>query len=172
MVSVTMHREQKIPRSDAIRHESESKTPTNTSHEPSLKKVFICSPLRPVGETAEAREIDLKRNITLAKQACRYAVKQGYVPYAPHLYFPRFLSESNPDEREMGIIMGLTWLLRCDEVWVCGMRISEGMGSEIAQAKEWDKPLKAYIPVPGKGVRIFEADFLTTDEFYQSLTEH
>ena len=99
-------------------------------------------------------------------------MKQGYVPYAPHLYFPRFLSESDPDEREMGIIMGLAWLLRCDEVWVCGIRISEGMGREITQAKEWGKPLKAYIPIHGMGVRVFEADFLTADEFYQSLTEH
>lgn len=136
-----------------------------------LKKVFICSPFRPVGATKEAREKDWMQNIRLAKQACRYAVEKGYVPYAPHLYFPQFLSENDPAEREMGIIMGLSWLLRCDEVWVCGMRISEGMSREIAKAKEWNKLLKAYVPIPGREPGLFEADFLTEDEFFEALCD-
>lgn len=141
------------------------------TEEHGLKKVFICSPLHPMGDTREERERDWKRNISLAKQACRYAVEKGYVPYAPHLYFPQFLSEDDPAEREMGIIMGLSWLLRCDEVWVCGLRISEGMSREIAKAKEWNKPLKAYVPIPGAENRVFDADFITEEEFFRTLSD-
>ena len=110
--------------------------------EPELKKVFICSPFRPRGSTKEAREKDWNRNVAIAQRACRHAVDRGYVPYAPHLYFPHFLSEADPDEREMGIILGLTWLARCDEIWVVGDRISEGMKREISQAREWSIPTR------------------------------
>ncbi len=132
-----------------------------------LRKVFICSPFRPVGDTREERDKNWKRNISLAKQVCRHAVEKGYVPYAPHLYYPQFLSEGEPDEREMGIIMGMTWLTCCDEIWVVGTRISEGMSREIAQAKESGIPMKAYLPLHGDRIRMFDADFLTEDEFLQ-----
>ena len=171
MVSAAIYREQKVPIPDT--ETVGSKIAGKMVSREDLKKVFICSPLRPVGDTAEAREMDWKKNVALAEQACRYAVCHGYIPYAPHLYFPQFLSESDPDEREIGILMGLTWLLHCDEVWVCGMRISEGMSREIEKAKEWNKTLKAYVPLPGVGNRVFDADFLTEDEFYKKLAgEH
>ncbi len=138
---------------------------TKSTTEDRQKKVFICSPYRPTGETAEQRDRDWKRNIALAKQACHYAVNQGYIPYAPHLYFPEFLSENDPAEREIGIILGLTWLARCDEIWIAGTRISEGMNKEIMKAKEWGIPMKAYLPLPGDRTRVFDADFLTEDGF-------
>ena len=87
------------------------------------------------------------RNIECATSVCREAMKKGYVPYAPHLYFPQFLSEDDKDEREMGIILGLTWLSYCDEIWVVGLRISSGMKEEIKKAREWGIPLKHVIPV-------------------------
>lgn len=169
MVSVSMQRERAVPRTDT--EAAGTKAGQKTADRHVLKKVFICSPFRPVGETAGQRDNDWKKNIALAKQACRYAVDEGYVPYAPHLYFPQFLSEGEADEREIGIIMGLSWLARCDEVWVAGMRISEGMSREILQAKEWGIPLKAYVPIPGKRNRVFEAHFLTEEEFYKTLSD-
>ena len=169
MVSTEARRVQTNPEAKAV--PPVGRTGRQTTEEHRLKKVFICSPFRPVGDTREERDKDWKRNIGLAKQACRYAVEKGYVPYAPHLYFPQFLSEGDPEEREMGIIMGLSWLLRCDEIWVCGMRISEGMSREIAQAKEWNKALKAYVPIPGDGPRVFDAEFLTEEEFFKSLCD-
>ena len=113
----------------------------------------------------------MKHNIALAESICRYAVSKGYVPYAPHLYFPQFLSENDPEERETGILMGLSWLARCDEVWVGGFRISEGMSREIAMAKEWGIPLKVYFPIPGSGKRVFDAEFYTEEDFYKMLDE-
>lgn len=49
---------------------------------------------------------------------CDYAVKQGYNPYASHLFFPQFLSEHTSD-RELGVGMGLQWAELADEAWFC-----------------------------------------------------
>ena len=105
--------------------------------ETKLKKVFICSPYRPTGDTEEERMESFRENTEVAKAACRFACEQGAVPYAPHLYFPQYLDDEDDEEREQGIVMGLTWLARCDELWVIGKRITEGMKREIEQAQEW-----------------------------------
>ncbi len=130
-----------------------------------LKKVFICSPFSPQSKMREKKVKEMDRNIQMAQKACRYAALKGFIPYAPHLFFPQFLNDGEKDEREYGQLMGLTWLARCDELWVIGDRISEGMKKEIAQAKEWHIPMKAYLPLLGDRTRVFDADFLTEDEF-------
>ena len=65
------------------------------------------------------------------KGYCAFAVKSGYIPYASHLFFPQFLSDDNPKERELGIFMGTVFLDGCKECWVFGNTISEGMENEI-----------------------------------------
>ena len=112
--------------------------------EPEIRKVFISSPFRPKGASEEEREKDIRKNIRMAQAACKFAIGKGCVPYAPHLYFPQFLSEDEPDEREMGMLLGITWLARCDELWVIGDRISEGMAKEIEKAKEWNIPIRHF----------------------------
>ena len=84
----------------------------------------------------------MKQNINIAKQACRFAVQSGCMPYASHLYFTQFLSDFDADERELGISLGLAWLTDCDEIWIIGNRISEGMQREITKAKELNIPIK------------------------------
>lgn len=106
------------------------------------KRVFICSPLRPRGDTAEEREKDLLRNRHMASLACEYAADQGYMPLAPHLFFPAFLSDDDPQEREKGIHLGLEWLDDCDELWIIGNRITEGMKQEILHAEQREIPMK------------------------------
>ena len=86
--------------------------------------VYICSPYS--GNT--------QRNSELARRYCRLAVNRGCIPLAPHLLLPQFLSEAT--ERELAICIGLHLLEKCQEVWICGNRISEGMRREIARAKE------------------------------------
>jgi hypothetical protein len=76
--------------------------------------VFICSPY--AGNVEE--------NVSRALRFCRFAVDSGYIPMAPHLHYPRFLDEANPEERSLGLFMGLVWLTKCAELWVCGCRIS------------------------------------------------
>lgn len=173
MVETSTQRNQEAPRQrPASAGSAEVRTDRQKTGAHGMRKVFVCSPFHPAGETMEERAKNMKRNLALAENVCRYAVEKGYVPYAPHLYFPQFLSENDPDEREIGIIMGLSWLARCDEVWVAGFRISEGMGREIAKAQEWGIPIKAYMPIPGAKNRLFDAEFYTEDAFYKMLMEN
>ena len=106
------------------------------SYSESPRKIFICSPLRPQGDTVEERQKDLLRNKQLARFACRYATERGYMPLAPHLYFPQFLNDADPEDREEGIRYGLKWLVDCDEIWIIERRITEGMKREIGVARK------------------------------------
>ena len=105
------------------------------------KRVFICSPLRPRKGTAKEQQIELFQNLELANLACRYAVQHGCNPMAPHLLIPGFLDDTDPEEREIGIQLGLDWLMDCDELWVIGERVSDGMRQEIDAARELGIPV-------------------------------
>ena len=105
--------------------------------ETTMKKVFICSPFRATGETQEDYEREISANIRKAIDACRYAIREGYLPYAPHLYFTLFMDDSDDVEREIGMLLGLSWLAQCDELWVIGRTVSDGMMKEIEQAEKW-----------------------------------
>jgi hypothetical protein len=129
------------------------------------KKVFICSPFRGIAATPEAANENYQKNIAIAKGACRLATALGFVPYCPHLYFPRFLLDSSPDEREMGIRMGQSWLEQCDELWVIGRRTSEGMKREIARAKELGIPEAYYVLRRTPEERLLDAIFHPGVEF-------
>ncbi len=90
-----------------------------------IKKVFICSPLRGDTENNQAR----------AKKYASEAVKQGYMPIVPHIYFTQFLDDNKAEERQAGIQMGIELLKLCDEVWIYG-KPTEGMKQEIKVAKK------------------------------------
>lgn len=87
--------------------------------------VFICSPY--------AGEVD--ENIRAARRYSRFAVDKGYIPIAPHLLFPQFLNDADPNERQLGLFFGDALMSKCSEVWVFGSRISAGMETEIKRAK-------------------------------------
>lgn len=87
--------------------------------------VFICSPY--VGEVDE--------NIRAARRYSRFAVDKGYIPIAPHLLFPQFLNDADPNERQLGLFFDNALMSKCAEVWVFGSRISAGMETEIKRAK-------------------------------------
>jgi len=87
--------------------------------------VFICSPYRG----------DVARNIENAQHYCQIAIKAGKIPIAPHLYFPQFLDDNDPTQRRIGIFYGLELMKLCDEVWVFGKEMTEGMRQEIAHAE-------------------------------------
>lgn len=98
------------------------------------KVVFICSPFKD----------DIEVNTARAKRYGRFAVTKKVVPIIPHLMYPRFLNEDSPDERAMGLEMGLVLLSNCHEIWVFGNRISRGMEIEIEKAKEIKIPIRYY----------------------------
>lgn len=88
--------------------------------------VYICSPFAG----------DIQRNIESARRYSRFAIVMGCIPIAPHLLFPQFLDDSDPEERKLGLFFGNVLMSKCAEVWVFGNYISSGMRSEINLAEQ------------------------------------
>lgn len=87
--------------------------------------VYICSPFAG----------NIEANVADARRYSRFAVDEGYIPIAPHLLFPQFLNDADPQERELELFFGNALMSKCSEVWVFGSRISSGMEAEINRAK-------------------------------------
>ena len=82
---------------------------------------------------------DVEGNVAFAKAACRYAAAKGYTPVAVHLMYP-----------QAGLKMGRRVLAVCEEIWLCGERMSAGMKAEEAEAKRLGIPIRL---VPSSSVR-------------------
>lgn len=89
---------------------------------------------------ASAFKGNAEDNLAKTRIYCRLAAKEGYLPIAPHLFYPQFLDDNNPEERELGIQLGLHLLALCDEVWCFG-KITEGMAREIKEAEDLCIPI-------------------------------
>ena len=97
------------------------------------KVIYIASPLSG----------DVERNLDFARRACRFAISQGDAPFAPHLLYTQMLDDSSPQERQAGIEMGCRMLERCDELWLCGERISPGMAAEKKLVESLGIPVRS-----------------------------
>ena len=86
---------------------------------------YICSPYRG----------DISQNTDNARKYCRFAIEHGAIPIAPHPLFPQFMDDSVACECEAAMQMNLAIMRRCDEVWVFGEKVSEGMAREIEEAE-------------------------------------
>jgi len=100
-----------------------------------MKLIIICSPYSG----------NILQNTYKAQEYCKYVYRQGHTPFAPHLFFPRFLNEHNRKEREAGINLGIEILKRADELWIFGDTVTEGMKQEIEAAKKNNKTIKYFI---------------------------
>ena len=96
--------------------------------------VYICSPLSG----------NLEENQEAARRYCRYAVDSGYIPIAPHIYFPQFMNDNNAKERNLAMFMDVVLLSKCAELWVFGDTISKGMSMEIEKAKRKGQPIRYF----------------------------
>ena len=94
--------------------------------------VFICSPYAG----------DVEKNTFRARAFSRFAVEKKYIPIAPHLLCPQYLDEET--ERWLGLKMGIVFMGKCEEVWVFGDVISEGMEAEIEKAKRMRKKIRYF----------------------------
>lgn len=73
---------------------------------------------------------DVAANVAFCEAVCRYAALQGYAPMASHLLYTRFLDDTVPEERRVGIDAGLAWAAHAEAVWFClrpGEDYSRGM---------------------------------------------
>lgn len=111
-----------------IQIENEAK---NGEHRP---LVYICSPYS--GNT--------NANSKKARGYCRFAVKRGCIPLAPHLLFPQFMNDKIAKERNLALFMNIVLLSKCDELWVFGSKISEGMSIEIEKAVCNKQPIRYF----------------------------
>lgn len=96
--------------------------------------VYICSPFSG----------DMEYNTIKAREYCRFAVEQNCIPIAPHLFFPQFMDDENPQERELAMFMNMVLLSKCKELWVFGETVSQGMGVEIDKAKKRNQPIRYF----------------------------
>ena len=96
--------------------------------------VYICSPYAG----------DIEKNVKAARGYSRFAVDKGFIPVAPHLLFPQFMNDGDPDERELGLFFGNVLMSKCSEIWVFGSNISAGMIAEIDRAKRKNQHIRYF----------------------------
>ena len=110
---------------DPTAYEALTKVDLEQKKERSRPLVYICSPYSG----------DVARNTRSACRYSRFAAMRGYIPITPHLLYPQFLDDNLKEERELGLLFGKVLLDKCDQVWVCGNTVSEGMKAEIERAE-------------------------------------
>ena len=87
---------------------------------------------------------DTESNIRKAQGYCRFAVAKNCIPIAPHLHYPQFMDDDDKTQREQGLFFALVILGKCDELWVFGDRVSNGMAREIEKAEKRGIPIKRF----------------------------
>ena len=75
---------------------------------------------------------DPRGNAERVRKICRWLAKQGYLPLAPHIYFPQFLEEADEREVAMDFCRGMIGL--ADELLVFG-EPTAGMKMEMEEAE-------------------------------------
>ncbi len=94
--------------------------------------VYVCSPYSG----------DIERNTANARMYSRFAVAKNTIPFAPHLLLPQYISEEH--ERGLAMFMNKVFLGKCDELWVFGNKITEGMAEEIELAGKMRKKIRYF----------------------------
>ena len=90
-----------------------------------MEVIYVCSPYRG----------DYIMNKLNARRYIKFVMACGHVPIAPHIWFEKFINDTIPEERSQGLAMAIRLVPRCDQLWVFGKRISEGMSKEIEIAR-------------------------------------
>jgi hypothetical protein len=94
--------------------------------------VYVCSPYSG----------DIERNTANARMYSRFAVAKNTIPFAPHLLLPQYISEEH--ERGLAMFMNKVFLGKCDELWVFGNKITDGMEEEIELAGKMRKKIRYF----------------------------
>ena len=71
---------------------------------------------------------DIEANLAYAREACANCLTRGEIPYASHLFFPQFLDDLQPVEREIGMTAGYAfWKYASKVVFYIDRGWSNGM---------------------------------------------
>lgn len=84
---------------------------------------------------------DVTANIALAREFCAFAVDCYRIPLAPHLLYPQFMDDSDPQVRDLAMFFYRVLLGKCKAIWVYTPRVSRGMRTEIEWACQLDIPI-------------------------------
>lgn len=113
---------------------------------------------------------DMENNSKNMKNIASIAVRAGHVPIATALYFPTFLNEKDEKERMEGIDCGLTLMECCDEAWLFGFEITEGMKLELDYAKELNLPVCLFDRNMNRvNLRTLRVDDRVTPEYREAI---
>lgn len=108
-----------------------------------MRKVMLESPFAGRGDNEEQRHADMLDNHKYARACARDSFKRGEMPHASHLYFPLFLDENDPVERQTGIEFGYEWWDECEAVvFYCDKGFSPGMVAALNRAIKRDKRIE------------------------------
>ena len=89
-----------------------------------MKRVYVCAPLGG----------NIEENLKKVKIYTAYALRCGTAPVVPHFY-AECLDDNDPKNRELGLAAGMSLLWLCDEVWVFGDTVTDGMRDELKFCK-------------------------------------
>ena len=89
-----------------------------------MKKVYVCAPLGG----------NIEENLKKVKTYTKYALRCGTAPVVPHFY-AECLDDNDPKDREIGLAAGLSLLWFCDELWLFGDTVTDGMRAELKFCK-------------------------------------
>lgn len=92
-----------------------------------MKVVYIAAPL----SAPTQEEMDRNREVALAWFF--YAAECGYAPVASWIQLSAHWPET-PENRARGLAIDVAIVRKCDEIWLCGGRISQGMRIETEAA--------------------------------------
>ena len=123
--------------------------------------VYICSPLS--GDTLANQEA--------ARRYCRYAVDTGYVPIAPHLFFPQFMDDADEHERNLALFMDIVLLTKCAELWVFGDHISKAHSGGVERGTRRRLWARDYAALVTSKSRIFVISLVSSRRRSSSSTQ-
>ena len=113
------------------------------------KMIYVCSPYKTTDFSTR------EENIEKAKTYASFVAGHGHAPFVAHLAICSFLDDDKPLERRLGMEIDKVILDRCDELWIFGEYISEGMAHEIAHAARKGLPIRRFteqcVEVPWRG---------------------
>lgn len=96
------------------------------------KRIYICSPYAG----------DVIMNKIRAKEWSKKVFELGYIPICVHIYLEDATGmHENKGDRDRLLKLGREFVEFCDELWIFGDRISEGMKGEIEYANRIGIPI-------------------------------
>lgn len=105
---------------------------------PDARMVYICSPY--AANTLRT----IEQNLEQVRKYCKFALSQNCAPLATHLAVCGFLDDNDPEQRTAGISIDEIFMKACDELWIFGDLISNGMSHEIATFEKTGKPIRRF----------------------------